>query len=118
MALICMCSVEGFGDSLRNYNYLIFPNVTSGEVAKLRKLTVLLIAASLVYVAFAWFRYLSYQDWIREAYLSYPESMRPFVDFMPFHSSREGSLTIVGGALLGIVWVLHLSRPKITEIRM
>ena len=108
-----MCSVKGFNDSLRNYNYLVSPSVTSGKVAKLRKLTVLLIAASLVYVAFAWFRYLSYQDWIREAYLSYPEHIRPWIDFTPFHSSREGVLIIAGGAILGIVWVLHLSRPKI-----
>jgi len=97
---------------LRNHNYLVFLSYRLGEVARLRKLTKLLIAASLVYIAFAWFRYWSYQDWMREQILSYPEQIRPFVDFTPFHSSREGTLIVVVGALLGIVWVLHLSRHK------
>jgi hypothetical protein len=100
-----------------NYNYLVFLSYQSGKVAKLRKLTLLLIAASLVYIAFAWFRYLSYQDWIREEILSHPEHVRPYVDFAPFSGSREGVLIIVGGALLGIVWVLHLTRPKITGMK-
>jgi len=87
-------------------------------VAILRKLTILLIVASLVYVAFAWFRSLSYQDWMREQLLAYPEQMRPFVDFAPFHGSREGVLLVVAGALLGMVWVLYLSRHKKTRARI
>jgi hypothetical protein len=81
-----------------------------GKVAKLRKLTILLIAISLVYVAFAWFRYLSYQDWMRERLLSTPEQFRPYIDFMPFHRTRDGVLIFVVGALLGLVWIGHLAR--------
>jgi len=74
----------------------------------------LLIAVSLVYITVVWFRSLSYQDWIREQLLAYPEQMRPYVDFAPFHGSREGVLLVVVGALLGMVWVLYLSRHKKT----
>jgi len=93
-----------------NYNYLIFLSYQSGKVADLRKLTVLLIAASLVYIAFAWFRHLSYQNWIRDQYLSYPEQIRPYIDFTPCFGSREFGLIVAGGALLGTAWVLYLSR--------
>jgi hypothetical protein len=85
-------------------------------VAELRKLALLLMSISLVYVAFAWFRYLSYQEWIREKTLSYPEPVRPFVDFAPFQSSKEGATILAGGALLGIAWVLYLSRKTLHDL--
>jgi len=75
---------------------------------------VLLIAASLVYVAFAGFLYFSYQNWIEERYLSYSEEIRPYVDFAPLSGSREFGLIVVGGAIMSIAWVLYLSRNKKT----
>lgn len=84
-----------------------------GKLAKLRKrtiararlLTLLLFVVSVGYVAFAVLRYLSYQDRIREILLSYPEELRPWMDFFPFTSTREGSLIMVGGYLLVATWL-------------
>ena len=80
----------------------------------MRKLTVLLIAASLVYIAFAGFLYFSYPNWVKERYLSYPEEVRPYIDFAPFSGSREFVMIVVGGAIMSIAWVLYLSRNKKT----
>lgn len=98
--------------ALRNHNFLVFLSYQLGNVASLRKLTVLLIVASLVCIIFAVHLHFSYQNRIRETYLSFPEQMRPYMDFAPFSGSREGTLAIVVGALLGMVWVLHLSRRR------
>jgi len=49
---------------------------------------------------------------MKEQLLLIPEQMRPYVDFAPFTGSREGVLLIVVGSLLGMLWVLYLSRRK------
>jgi hypothetical protein len=48
---------------------------------------------------FAWFTYRSYQDRIEEQLLSFPEQVRPYVDFAPFTGSREGVLLTIAGSL-------------------
>ena len=78
----------------------------------MRKVAILLIVASLVYIVSTWFAYLVYQGRMKEQLLSIPEQMRPYVDFAPFTGSREGVLLIIVGSLLSMLWVLYLSRRK------
>jgi len=78
----------------------------------LRKLTLLLVAASLIYIVFASFLYFSYPNKVREEYLACPPEIRPYMDFPPFSGNREGVVVVVCGAVMGIIWTLYLSRHK------
>lgn len=65
----------------------------------------LFLAMVLLYVVAVGWSIQAYEEWKEIELERYPPDVRPFVDFDPYVSSRQGGFVIVLSAILGIAWL-------------
>jgi len=88
---------------------------------KKRLLLILFLATVLIYVVAVFWSIQAYEEWKRGVLERYPPQVRPYVDFNPYFSSKQGGFMILFGAIMGFAWlmaVVVLGRYQAKKLRI
>ena len=73
---------------------------------KKRLLLILFLVTVLIYAMAVFWSIQDYEEWKKATLERYPPEMKPFVDFYSYVPSGHGTLMIVLGAIIGLVWAI------------
>jgi hypothetical protein len=76
------------------------------------------LAATITYVSFLYLNIEAYDNYCQEKLDSYPESVRPYIDFEPFIYTATGETFVWSGLLLTVSWftlLLYLRKKQKIE---
>ncbi len=92
----------------------VIPLVCLSRVRRMlmrKLLLILFLATVLLYVVAAGWSMHAYEESKAIELVRYPPDVRPFADFGPYVSSRQGGFMIVLGAMLGTAWLTAVVVP-------
>ncbi len=92
----------------------VIPLVCLSRVRRMlmrKLLLILFLATVLLYVVAAGWSMHAYEERKAIELVRYPPDVRPFADFGPYVSSRQGGFMIVSGAMLGTAWLTAVVVP-------
>jgi len=69
-------------------------------------LLILFLATVLIYAVAIFGSIQDYEELKKVRLEEYPPEIRPFVDFDPYMSSRQGKFMILFGAIIGFAWLM------------